>query len=237
MWYIISYHIIDVLIGYGVTYTAAARYSEICSHDMIRASLTFSYLLCILITGNVWRFPYVIASNGGAAAVVAYLACAVFVAWPLFTFELILGQYLRKTFIKTWETIRPRWLSFGWAQFLLLFIVQSYFSMVITYTLPYIAGSCQSPLPWTGNSEAYWTNTILNSYDNLDDKPAGPGPIQWKLAVSLLVFWFITFFSVAFGKNVLSNITYVTVTLPVVLVSYMISANIHTTIILTLTHL
>ena len=82
------------------------------------------------ITGNVWRFPYVIASNGGSAALVAYLICAVLVAWPLFLFELILGQYLRLTFVKTWEAIRPRWLSFGWAQFLLLFIAQSYFSMV-----------------------------------------------------------------------------------------------------------
>jgi SNF family Na+-dependent transporter len=159
----------------------------------------------------------VIASNGGAAAVVAYLICAVFVAWPLFTFELILGQYLRKTFIKTWETIRPRWLSFGFAQFLLLFIAQSYFSMIITYTIPYIFGSCVTPLPWAEDSEAYWTNTILNSYDDLNDKPPGPGPIQWRLAVSLVVFWLITFFSVAFGKNILSNITYVTVTLPVVL--------------------
>lgn len=169
--------------------------------------------------GNVWRFPYVIASNGGAAAVVAYLICAVFVAWPLFIYELIVGQYLRLTFVKTWEAIRPRWLSFGWAQFLLLFICQSYFSMVITYTLPYIAGSVQEPLPWTDGttSQDYWTGTILNSYDDLNDKPAGPGPIQWRLAVSLLVFWLITFFSVAFGKNILSQITYVTVTMPVIL--------------------
>lgn len=169
--------------------------------------------------GNVWRFPYVIAQNGGAAAVVAYLVCAVFVAWPLFLYELILGQYMRLTFIKTWEAIRPRWLSFGWAQFLLLFIVQSYFSVVITYTLPYIVGSCQTPLPWTDGttSQEYWEDTILNSYDDLNDKPPGPGPIQWRLAVALLVFWIITFFSVAFGKNVLSLITYVTVIMPVVL--------------------
>jgi len=167
--------------------------------------------------GNVWRFPYVIASNGGSAAVVAYLICAVLVAWPLFLFELILGQYLRLTFIKTWEAIRPRWLSFGWAQFLLLFIAQSYFSMVITYTLPYIVGSCVEPLPWEGDSEGYWTNTILNSYDDLNDKPPGIGPIQWRLALALFVFWCITYFSVAFGKNVLSNITYVTVIMPVVL--------------------
>lgn len=58
---------------------------------------------------------------------------------------------------------------------------------------------------------------ILNSYDDINDKPPGPGPIQWRLAVALLVFWCITFFSVAFGKNILSNITYVTVTMPVVL--------------------
>ena len=112
--------------------------------------------------GNVWRFPYVIASNGGAAAVVAYLICAVFVAWPLFTFELILGQYLRKTFIKTWETIRPRWLSFGWAQFLLLFIAQSYFSMIITYTIPYIVGSCSTPLPWAEDSGKSAFDTVLS---------------------------------------------------------------------------
>ena len=128
---------------------------------------------------------------------------------------------MRLTFVRTWEAIRPRWLSFGWAQFLLLFIAQTYFSMVITYTLPYIAGSCQEPLPWTDGvtSKEYWTETILNQYDDLNDKPVGPGPIQWRLAVSLLVFWLITFFSVAFGKNVLAQITYVTVIMPVVLVS------------------
>ena len=93
--------------------------------------------------------------------------------------------------------------------------------MVITYTLPYIAGSCEDPLPWTDNttSQEYWQNTILNSFDDLYQKPPGPGPIQWRLALSLVVFWLITFFSVAFGKNVLSQITYVTVTMPVVLVS------------------
>jgi len=144
----------------------------------------------------------VIASNGGAAAVVAYLVCAVFVSWPLFIFEMILGQYVRKTFTKTWETVRPRWLSFGWAQWLLLFIAQSYMAMVTTYTLPYIVGSCRTPLPWTGNSEGYWKNTILNSFDNLQNKPAGPGPIQPVLAVSLLVYWLITYFSVVFGKKV-----------------------------------
>jgi len=169
--------------------------------------------------GNVWRFPYVISQNGGAAAVVAYLICAVFVAVPLFLYEMILGQYVRLSFVPTWRFIRPRWLSFGIAQFYLLFIAQSYFSVVITYTIPYIIGSCVEPLPWTVHTttpQGYWENQILNKYAE-DEPRTGPGPIQWKLATSLLLFWVITYFSVAFGKSVLAQITYVTVIMPVIL--------------------
>ncbi|CAE7573368.1 DAT, partial [Symbiodinium microadriaticum] len=183
---------------------------------------TTAYLFALLGyaigIGNVWRFPYVISKNGGAAAVIAYVVCAVLVAWPLFIYEMILGQYVRKTFVETWAFIRPRWLSFGWAQFLMLFIVQTYFSVIITYTLPYIAASCEEPLPWTETSSAeFWSDTILNSYPDLSSKPPGLGPIQWRLAISLLVFWVITFLSVAFGKNILAQITYVTVIMPVML--------------------
>lgn len=149
------------------------------------------------------------------------MICAIFVAWPLFTFELVLGQYMRLTFVETWKAVRPRWLSYGWAQFVMLFVAQTYYALVVTYTLPYIAGSCVEPLPWTDNTTSleYWQDTILNSYDDLNDKPPGPGPIQWRLAVCLLVFWMINFFSIAFGKNILSQITYITVMMPVVLVS------------------
>ncbi|KAL7542486.1 hypothetical protein ACHAWF_007189, partial [Thalassiosira exigua] len=91
--------------------------------------------------------------------------------------------------------------------------------MVIAYTLPYIAGSCQEPLPWTGETtlQEHWEKTILNKYDDLHDKPPGLGPIQWRLAVALFVFWIITYVSIAFGKNILAQVTYVTVILPVVL--------------------
>ena len=108
---------------------------------MTTTAYIFSLVGYAIGIGNVWRFPYVISKNGGSAAVMAYLICAVLVAWPLFIYEMILGQYLRKTFVATWTHIRPRWASFACAQFLLLFIAQTYFSVVITYTLPYIAAS------------------------------------------------------------------------------------------------
>ncbi|HEC00490.1 MAG TPA: sodium-dependent transporter, partial [Sphingomonadales bacterium] len=33
--------------------------------------------------GNIWRFPYVMGENGGAAFLIIYLACALVIALPL----------------------------------------------------------------------------------------------------------------------------------------------------------
>jgi SNF family Na+-dependent transporter len=186
--------------------------------EMSSIAYTFSLIGYAIGIGNIWRFPYVISQNGGAAAVVAYLVCAVFVAVPLFTYESILGQYMKASSLTTWTMIRPRYLGFGIAQCFLVFIANTYFSMIIAYTLPYIVGACQDPFPWVEEgSGSYWRNTILNKYDDLSTSPSGAGPIQWHLALSLLVLWVTIFLAVAFGKKILAKVTYVTVIMPVVL--------------------
>jgi hypothetical protein len=87
--------------------------------------------------GNIWQFPYFISQNGGGAALVAYIICAIPVAAPLFLYEMIVGQHTCKSSIQTWCAIRPRWASFGVvAQWMLLLTVNCYFAMVVTYTIP-----------------------------------------------------------------------------------------------------
>jgi len=185
---------------------------------MSSAAYTFALIGWAIGIGNVWRFPYVIASNGGAAAVFAYALCAIFVAIPLNLYEMILGQYTRLSSSLTWHHIHPRWLSFGLAQGLMSFIANMYFCVIISYTFPYIIGATQDPFPWEEVGPLdYWNNDILNRYPDLNDKPAGLGPLQGHLVASLLVLWIIIFFSVTFGKEVLSKITYVTVIMPLVL--------------------
>jgi hypothetical protein len=168
--------------------------------------------------GNLWRFPYVIAQNGGAACLVAYLVCLVLVAAPLFLYELIIGQHTGLSTIRCYKAIRPRWTSLGYASATMLFFALSYYAMVNAYTLPYVYNSLLDPLPWLAEgSEAFWETTILNSYPDLNDRPKGLGPIQPNLVCSLLGFWVIVVLSAAFGKKILAKVTYVTVILPVVL--------------------
>lgn len=148
----------------------------------------------------------------------AYVICAVLVAVPLFLYELIIGQHTRLSTIRCYQTIAPRWKGIGYAAGAMLFLVLSYYGQVVAYTLPYIMASCESPLPWLENgADDYWSNIILNSYGEGEDKPTGLGGLETSLAVSLLCFWIIVLLSASFGKDILAQITYVTVYMPVVL--------------------
>lgn len=49
-------------------------------HKMTTNEYLFALVGYAIGIGNVWRFPYVIAKNGGSAALLAYIICAIFVS-------------------------------------------------------------------------------------------------------------------------------------------------------------
>ena len=51
---------------------------------------------CAVGLGNVWRFPFVVGQNGGAAFVLVYLAFLVLLGFPLLTAELAIGRAARR---------------------------------------------------------------------------------------------------------------------------------------------
>ena len=177
--------------------------------------------------GNVWRFCHVIAKDGGSAALFAYVVCTVFVATPLFLHEMILGQYLRLPAVSAWAYIRPRYGGLALSQLFMLLMVQSYYVMVLGYTVPYMLGSCLDPLPWTlhaAGSEGYWFENVLGLKESSGEELVEVNGLvmQWSLVGSLAFMWVVIFLSVSFGKNTLADITYVTVCLPVALMAILI---------------
>ena len=42
--------------------------------------------------GNIWKFPYMTGENGGAAFVLVYLACVLFIGLPIMMAEIVLGR-------------------------------------------------------------------------------------------------------------------------------------------------
>jgi len=195
--------------------------------------------------GNVWRFCYIVAQDGGSASLFAYILCTIFVATPLFMYELIIGQFLRLHSTAAWAFIKPRWQGLAISQFVMIVICQSYFVMVIGYTVVYMFGSCWDPLPWTVHhkgSEGYWYEDVLGLKETVEEaietasltdtssnvtaignsngylfQDVDGLSLQWPLVGSLFFVYVVVFFATSFGKSVLADVTYVTVMAPVCL--------------------
>lgn len=94
--------------------------------------------------GNIWRFPYVTAENGGGAFVLIYLACIVLVGLPIMMAEIMIGRRGRQSPINTMKTLAEeeglsrRWRLLGVMGVVAGFFILTFYSIVAGWTLAYI---------------------------------------------------------------------------------------------------
>jgi NSS family neurotransmitter:Na+ symporter len=83
---------------------------------------------CAIGLGNIWRFPYVVAENGGAAFLLFYFLFLIILGIPLVTMEFAVGRASRKSIAKSFLTLEPK--GTKWHYFSLLGIVGNYMLMM-----------------------------------------------------------------------------------------------------------
>ncbi len=57
--------------------------------------------------GNIWGFPTQVGRGGGAAFVLVYLACVLFICFPILIAELAIGRHAQKDAVGSFDTIKP----------------------------------------------------------------------------------------------------------------------------------
>lgn len=94
--------------------------------------------------GNLWKFPYMLGSNGGAAFVLVYLFAIVLIATPVMMGEMLIGKYGRSSAPNSFRLIAaevkasPAWRYVGWLGIATLFLVLSFFSVIAGWSIAYI---------------------------------------------------------------------------------------------------
>jgi NSS family neurotransmitter:Na+ symporter len=119
--------------------------------------------------GNIWKFPYVTARNGGGAFVLVYLACVVLVGLPVMAAEILLGRASQKSPVSAFRDLsRPGspWVAFGTLGVAGSFVLLSYYSVVAGWALHY------SWLSLTGELVAQGPGGMQALFQNLYISPA-----------------------------------------------------------------
>lgn len=135
--------------------------------------------------GNLWRFPYLVGENGGAAFILLYIVFAVFICIPLFTAEFIIGRRSQSNTFIAFSKVsgNSRWKWAGAFTVLIPALVVSYYSVIGGWSVAYFFKACS--FGFTGVEQ-----TVLNGlFSNLVSSTWTPiiGHTVFMAATALIV--------------------------------------------------
>lgn len=95
---------------------------------------------CAVGLGNIWRFPYMLGANGGAAFLLIYIVCILLLGIPVMTTEFFIGRHSRRNAAGAFKVMAPgtKWSVIGYNGVLAAFLILGFYSVVSGWTLEYI---------------------------------------------------------------------------------------------------
>ncbi|MBQ6511844.1 sodium-dependent transporter [Methanobrevibacter sp.] len=135
--------------------------------------------------GNIWRYPYILYSNGGGAFYIPYLIAILVLAIPVLVLEYGVGYNYKSSFTKAIININPKLEYYAWILPIVIFVMTIYYSTIIGWDGIYLILSFFKG--WGSDPNAFLTNSVLHSthsvYGVLNFIPA--------IGISMIVVWFI----------------------------------------------
>jgi NSS family neurotransmitter:Na+ symporter len=142
--------------------------------------------------GSIWKFPYEVGTNGGAAFVLFYLLGLLLIVAPLMLAEFVIG---RRGGADAWTSIRrvakehaasPRWALVGMLGVLVAFVILSYYAVIGGWALAYAVQSV------VGTPVAGGADEVRQRFDALLASP-------WRMGAYHAAFMALTIVIVARG--------------------------------------
>ena len=97
--------------------------------------------------GNLWRFPYLAAKDGGGLFILIYLILTFTFGFTLLTSDIAIGRRTGKNSIKAYAEMSPKWSFLGILTFLVPVLIMTYYAVIggwITrYIVVYLTGQNQ----------------------------------------------------------------------------------------------
>ena len=153
--------------------------------------------------GNIWRFSYVLYSNGGGSFFIPYLIAIAIMGIPFLILEYGVGFSFKESFSNIMKKINPKFEIIAWILVLFVFIVTIYYMVILSWDLVYLGSSFT--FSWGTDAASYFVNTVGGS-SNLDDASFLLIPTTIGVVILWIVLWFISHRNVDEGIGKVSKV-------------------------------
>lgn len=131
--------------------------------------------------GNIWKFPYVIGANGGAAFLLIYFLCVLFVGLPVMISEFYMGRKTRKNVMGAIKELSPSaiWKSIGVFGIITAYLIMFFYTCVAGWVYSYVFKAIRGDFAIV---------TAESSKKMFETTTIGPlSPIIWQIIVLIVV--------------------------------------------------
>ena len=137
--------------------------------------------------GNVWRFPYMVGNDGGAAFIVVYLCCVLFLGIPGMVAEFVVGRASHTNAARAYRSLsdHPLWGITGYVGVITSMIILGFYAVVAGWCLQYLYASLTEQLQGSKEYVVEYFTTFSTSL--------------FRPAVAAVLFILITHHIVAIG--------------------------------------
>lgn len=135
--------------------------------------------------GNIWRFPYLAAKDGGGLFLVCYIALALTFGFTLLTTEIAVGRKTGQSPLTAYGVLHKKWKWIGFLACLIPMIILPYYSVIGGWILKYLAAYL------SGGGEALVQDGFFGEFITG----------QWEPILWFAIFLFGTTFVIYKGVN------------------------------------
>lgn len=135
--------------------------------------------------GNIWRFPYLVAKDGGGIFILCYLVLALTFGFALLTTEIAIGRKTGQSPLTAYKVIHPKWGFIGVLACLVPIIILPYYCTIGGWVLKYLVAFLTGK-GTDAAADGYFTGFITG---------------EWQPIVFLVIFLAATSFIVYSGVN------------------------------------
>ena len=130
--------------------------------------------------GNIWRFPYLCAKDGGGLFLLVYLVLVLTFGFVLLTTDVALGRKTKKNALRAFESLDPKWKFLGHLTFMVPALIMTYYSVIggwiVKYFFTYIISDGKDAA-----SDVYFTSFITSDI----------APVVFMLIFLALTAWIV----------------------------------------------